>query len=80
VHLGTRQAEKALKNKKCKLIIHASNLSDEQIELFKKYEKTPKYGFQGDNFELGAACGKPFPISMLTIIEPGESDILALVK
>ena len=30
----------------------------------------------GTGMELGAVCGKPFIISVLTVIEEGNSDIL----
>ncbi|MEW5759914.1 MAG: 50S ribosomal protein L30e [Candidatus Thermoplasmatota archaeon] len=78
VWFGIRQTQKALKNKNAKLVIFASNFEEKYIESIK--EKVPTYNFSGTNFELGAICGKPFSISVLTIIEPGESGILALVK
>jgi len=30
----------------------------------------------GSNVDLGLACGKYFRVSMLTIIDPGDSDIV----
>jgi ribosomal protein L30E len=30
------------------------------------------------NRELGIACGKPFSVSTITIIDAGESDLLTL--
>jgi large subunit ribosomal protein L30e len=33
--------------------------------------------YDGTNVELGNACGKPFPISALAVISPGESNILS---
>jgi len=80
VYIGTKQTLKTLKEKKCKLIIYCNNTSIPQEEIFTKYENVSKYKFSGNNFELGAACGKPFPISVLSIIDPGNSDILALAK
>ena len=38
------------------------------------------YRFGGTNQELGASCGKPFAISVLTVVSEGDSDILALKK
>ena len=37
------------------------------------------FNFDGTNFDLGAACGKPFAISMLTVISAGDSKILDLI-
>jgi len=80
VYLGTKRTLKALKKKKVKLIIYCNNTSTPQEEIFSKYGSIPNYMFSGTNFELGAACGKPFPISVLSILSPGDSDILALIK
>jgi len=30
------------------------------------------------NSQLGAACAKPFPVSALCVIDPGQSDLLSL--
>jgi large subunit ribosomal protein L30e len=32
--------------------------------------------FDGNPVELGAVCGKPFSVSTLAVIEPGNSNIL----
>ena len=77
---GEQFGLKALKGKKVKLIIYSNNSSQPQERIFTKYEKIPRYQFPGNNFELGAACGKPFPVSALSILDPGESDILALIR
>ena len=34
-----------------------------------------QYG--GNNIELGTACGKFYRVSMLTVTNPGDSDILS---
>jgi large subunit ribosomal protein L30e len=38
------------------------------------------YKFPGTSLELGAACGKPFAVSVLTVLAPGESSIMSLLK
>ncbi|MGY8703090.1 MAG: ribosomal L7Ae/L30e/S12e/Gadd45 family protein, partial [Candidatus Poseidoniales archaeon] len=30
------------------------------------------------NRQLGAACGKPFPVSALCVVDPGQSELLTL--
>ena len=40
--------------------------------------KTAVHSFKGNNSVLGAACGKPFPISMVAILKEGKSDVLSL--
>jgi large subunit ribosomal protein L30e len=36
--------------------------------------------FDGSSVALGKACGKPFMVSTLAIVDPGESDILTLKR
>lgn len=78
VHFGFNQAIKAAKDKKAKLIIIASNCKKENMDDIRSTE-TKTFDFEGNNFELGAACGKPFAISMLSVLSEGESNILDLI-
>ncbi len=36
--------------------------------------------FSGSSMELGSICGKPFPVSVLSIYDPGTSNIVELTK
>ena len=74
VYLGIKQAEKAIAKKEAKLIIVANNTP--------KVPKAdvPVLKFDGDGFELGALCGKPFSVSAVTIVSEGESKLLGMVK
>lgn len=38
--------------------------------------KTGVHYYSGDNVDLGTACGKYFRVSTLSIIDPGDSDII----
>jgi len=79
VFLGTSQSAKSVGKGKAKLVIVSKNCP--AAELAKIQEKSvPVYTFDGTNVELGAACGKPFSVSMLSIQAAGDSDILALKK
>jgi large subunit ribosomal protein L30e len=42
--------------------------------------KVPVYEFPGLSVDLGPICGKPFIVSALTVLEPGDSDIMALAR
>lgn len=77
VKLGMAQANKSITGKAAKLIIVANNCP-KGIVSTAKTEEVPTYRFRGNNRELGAACGKPFSISTVTILEEGQSEILAL--
>ena len=43
-----------------------------------KKGEAPVHSFNGNNSVLGAACGKPFPVSIIAILDGGKSDILNL--
>jgi large subunit ribosomal protein L30e len=80
VLLGAKETERALKNKKVQLVILASNCQQSYRSKFYKYKSVPKYKFSGTNIELGSACGKPFPISSIAVLDEGSSKIMDLVK
>ena len=75
VYYGLKQAKKAIKKGEAKMLIVAENCP----EKFEK-EKIPKIVFEGDGIELGAVCGKPFNISVISVINPGESVLEKMVK
>jgi large subunit ribosomal protein L30e len=79
VLFGFEQTIKACNSGKAKLIIISSNCPENQLELIGK-NKVPIHRFNGTNIELGSACGKPFSISVLSVLSAGESEILALGK
>jgi large subunit ribosomal protein L30e len=77
VHLGSKQSSKAADSGNAKLIILASNCPEETVN-FVKGGKAPVHSFSGNNSVLGAACGKPFPISVVAILDEGKSNVLSL--
>jgi large subunit ribosomal protein L30e len=78
VLFGFDQTMKAISAKKAKLIIVSSNCPDKQINQIKENKEIPYHRFGGTNIELGSACGKPFSVSVLSVLNEGESEILAL--
>jgi len=80
VALGAEQAKKALKAKSARLVIVAANVSRGNAEAISRFENAPVYRFPGTSLELGSACGKPFAVSVLTVLAPGESGIMSLLK
>ncbi len=77
VYYGIKQARKAVEKGEAKLVIVADNCPDKsEIQQW----NIPKIMFDGDGIELGALCGKPFNISVLTIVEEGEGKLLRMVK
>lgn len=81
VLIGADQTEKAVANGEAKLVILAGNcIAAPDIRKAASDKKIPVYDYQGMGTQLGPACGKPFAISALAVIDAGESDILALTK
>ncbi|MEZ0346500.1 MAG: 50S ribosomal protein L30e [Infirmifilum sp.] len=81
--LGHRSAYKAVVNGKAKLLILARNAPSDIAEDLKTYAslaQVPVYVFNGSSRELGAACNKPFLVSAIAILDPGESNILFLAQ
>ena len=77
VHVGSKQACKSVESGKAKLVIIASNCPEDVAEAARS-GKSAVHSFKGNNSVLGAACGKPFPISMVAILKEGKSDVLSL--
>jgi large subunit ribosomal protein L30e len=73
--IGTRRTEKAVKKKTAKMLVIASNcpefawLKDVAVKIHR---------YKGTSLDLGAACGKPYSVSMLAVLSPGESTIMSL--
>lgn len=83
VQFGANNAIKNAKLGKAQLIVVAANCPKKvrsDIEYYCKLSNVPIYVYNGNSIDLGLACGKPFTVSALTIREPGDSDILKVVK
>ena len=72
VRFGLRSVRLAAKAGKARLVIVASNCPDDLAGVTAK-----RLPFPGTNAELGAACGKPFSVSALAVLDPGDSNILS---
>eukprot|EP01108_Squamamoeba_japonica_P001567 TRINITY_DN1676_c0_g1_i1.p3 TRINITY_DN1676_c0_g1~~TRINITY_DN1676_c0_g1_i1.p3 ORF type:complete len:112 (+),score=39.71 TRINITY_DN1676_c0_g1_i1:123-458(+) len=78
-NLGYKTGLKAMRAGKSKLVILCNNvppLRKSEIEYYALLSKTPVYHFKGTNTELGTACGKFFRVSMVSVLDGGDSDIL----
>jgi large subunit ribosomal protein L30e len=68
---------------RAKLLVVANNIPDKmktEVESFAKTSKVPLITFEGSSMDLGSVCGKPFPVSVLSVYKEGSSNILELVK
>ncbi|XP_046865018.1 60S ribosomal protein L30-like isoform X1 [Xenia sp. Carnegie-2017] len=77
--LGYKSTLKTLRQGKAKLVIISNNtpqLRKSEIEYYAMLAKTGVHHYTGNNIELGTACGKYFRVSVLSITDPGDSDII----
>lgn len=77
VLIGTKQTIDAVKNKKAKGVVVSSSCPQQTLN---KIKGIPIIRFPESSVELGSACGKPFPIMVMAILDAGESDILSLAS
>ena len=83
VVFGSRRSLNFLKLGKARLVIVASNIPKDLREVIDYYSKLtliPVYTYKGTSMDLGRVCGKSFPIMVMAIREPGDSNIMELVE
>ena len=78
VRLGLSETLDAAQSKKAKLLIVARTCPDPTLAKERTIGKVPIYHYEGTAVELGQACGRPFPISAMAILDAGSSAILTL--
>ncbi|KAL1547055.1 60S ribosomal protein L30 [Salvia divinorum] len=77
--LGYKTVLKTLRSSKGKLILISNNcppLRKSEIEYYAMLAKIGVHHYSGNNVDLGTACGKYFRVSCLSIVDPGDSDII----
>lgn len=77
IYYGLDETKKQLEKKNVKLLIVSKNCPSKNFS-GKKYNEIPIYHFEGTNMELGTLCGKPYSISIISVVDPGTSSILSL--
>jgi large subunit ribosomal protein L30e len=77
--LGYKTTIKALRSSKAKMVIISTNtpaLRKSEVEYYAMLAKCAVHHYSGNNSDLGTACGKFFRVSMMTVTDAGDSDIL----
>jgi large subunit ribosomal protein L30e len=77
--IGFRSVSASLHSNTSKLIIIARKNRKETMDDIMHLTKVSNTGyiiFEGNPMELGAICGKPFSVSVISINKPGNSHIL----
>jgi len=83
IQIGSKVAVRELRRGRAKLAIVSSNCpreAREKIENYGKLGEIPLMEHPKDSLDLGTLCGKPYPVSAMVVLEPGDSKILELVK
>ena len=82
---GKNQVLKQLRQNSFKMIIIANNCPQELVNELNHYNSLTNkkdqifiHKYIGSSWELGLACAKPFMISVMGVIDPGDSEILTL--
>ena len=74
VIIGTKQTINAVKDGKAQVVVISSNCPEKTLDEIKG---VPIVKYPESRVEMGVACGKPFPITVMAVEEPGDSDILS---
>jgi large subunit ribosomal protein L30e len=80
VILGPNNTEKCINDGRARMIILAGNCAKDVKTKIIANENLFIHTFEGSSAALGRACGKPFAVSTLAIVNPGESDILSFKR
>lgn len=76
---GQKQAKANCLDGTAKLIVFSMNCPEEYVnEITTKNSGVAMYRVNVVNRELGAVCGKPFPVSAIAVLDPGRSKLLSL--
>ena len=83
VEFGARSGLVASLLGKAKLFVVASNTPEDtktKVMDYAKISEIPVIEFEGSSMELGSVCGRPFPVSVLSVYETGSSNLMELAK
>eukprot|EP01064_Diplonema_japonicum_P005485 TRINITY_DN1365_c0_g4_i2.p1 TRINITY_DN1365_c0_g4~~TRINITY_DN1365_c0_g4_i2.p1 ORF type:complete len:108 (+),score=29.51 TRINITY_DN1365_c0_g4_i2:177-500(+) len=77
--LGSKSALGSIRMGKAKLVIISNNcpaISKSMLEYYAMLGKCSVLHYNGNNIDLGTACGKTYRTHVMTITDAGDSDIL----
>lgn len=79
VVIGAKRSLDAIRLGKAKGVVLATKLPkyiEDDVLYYAKLSGIKVIRFPGSSYELGTAVGKPFPITTIAIIDPGDSNLL----
>lgn len=80
---GAKEAIRSARTGKAQLIMLSSHSEEEtrqSIEYYASLSGVPVVTYKGNNIDLGLACGRSHIVSVITVKEQGDSEILSLIK
>ncbi len=81
--LGIKESLETVGSGDAQLVVLATNCPEDlrtRATEAAEDAEVPLYAYAGSNHDLGSACGKPFAVAVLTVVDPGESDVLQLAR
>lgn len=80
---GKNQVIKNLRENPFKMLIVSNNCPAELMNQLNYYNSLSKdkvfiYNYKGSSWDLGLACAKPYMISIIGVIDFGDSDLITL--
>lgn len=78
VALGQNTVEKVIAENKAQLVIVAKNAPAKVRTILAAAEGVSVYEFNGSSRQLGKEIGRDHMVSVLAVVDAGESDILSL--
>ena len=80
VILGPNNTKKCVNDGRAQMIILAGNCEEDFKTKIIANGNLFIHTFEGSSVALGRACGKPFAVSTIAIVNPGDSDILSFKR
>lgn len=83
---GRNRVLKYMRQNPFKMLIIANNCPKDLTSQLKYYNTLLKdnsifiHKYKGSSWDLGLVCAKPYMISVIGVIDPGDSDLLSLTK
>ena len=79
VVIGAKRSIAAIKLGKAKGVVLVTKLPkhiEDDVLYYARLSEVKVIRFPGSSYDLGTAVGKPFPITTIAIIDPGDSNLL----
>jgi large subunit ribosomal protein L30e len=80
--IGVKSSISSIKKGEAKLVVVAANCPKNEFNDIQRYAQLAQIKvqqFEGNSWDLGEVIGKPFMVSAIAIISPGDSKILKMV-